>query len=652
MPPWISSRIVWGLEGRWRYGLAGLALLLLLTLGAVGSVLADMHLPGSPGASPTAIASPATDVARAAELIRVWDDWDAAAAAGDAAGGARSGPWVAWWLIVDCVFAVVLGLLVGFTGWARRRKLVAPPPDPGGAQAAVLALLWLVPAMAGCYVVFDLVEDLLTGVAVASEANARGTALGAVRVLSGGKWLALTAAVLPLAASYAVFRARDREGRRAILATAMELRPQVVASGLAVSALVLLPANVRTQVHDLMLGWLDDAGTAEAFAAVVVVAVLAAAVWVTGVSALHFAGEELTASPLSTRRAWAVGIAGAALVGLGFVLKEVDAVEAGWVAWVPGGMALAWALLSIPDPVREVENVRPPLTARPGVLRVLAVLPPFGLLVAWLRAVIPVFDPVLAGVSAAGLVVLAVAWVGLWRATPGSGRVLRPRALLAFGAVLAATGAAPVAAAAASPQGMAPAVGGVALVLLGAEVVLGALIVFDSLVAGPPRGPLALVGFRRFPIILAVVLTAVTVSVLARTPGFHEARVEPRPGLGAARDPLSVASALEAWQAAPGPPPAGAAGGGAGERPWRPLFVLSTAGGGGRAAYWTLLALNCLFADAPVVSGEGCGGGMAQVPSMFAASGISGGSVGLAMFSADPGLDPDDVFADGFVDQV
>ncbi len=71
-----------------------------------------------------------------------------------------------------------------------------------------------------------------------------------------------------------------------------------------------------------------------------------------------------------------------------------------------------------------------------------------------------------------------------------------------------------------------------------------------------------------------------------------------------------------------------------GLKPAVPLVFVSTAGGGIRASYWTALALQCMFESANDAT---CGAPAPKVDarrSFFAASGVSGGSVGLADYVA------------------
>jgi hypothetical protein len=95
-----------------RWAIAGFVVLLYVVLGSIERVLGDMHLPGSDRTTITKIASPVrvTSPDEGLALLQVWDDWDASTALTQQH---EVGPWAFWWLGVDVVFALGLGLLVG-----------------------------------------------------------------------------------------------------------------------------------------------------------------------------------------------------------------------------------------------------------------------------------------------------------------------------------------------------------------------------------------------------------------------------------------------------------------------------------------------------------------------------------------------------------
>ncbi len=125
-------------------------------------------------------------------------------------------------------------------------------------------------------------------------------------------------------------------------------------------------------------------------------------------------------------------------------------------------------------------------------------------------------------------------------------------------------------------------------------------------------------GIRRFPIFLIVAAWAV-VAAIADPGGYHNVRTIDR----AAGAPVTLTQAWERWL---GQQPDG--------NEAVPLVLVAAEGGGIRAAYWAARALDCVI-DADVAS---CGYEADREPgdpgSIFAASGISGGSLGLVAHAA------------------
>jgi hypothetical protein len=143
-----------------------------------------------------------------------------------------------------------------------------------------------------------------------------------------------------------------------------------------------------------------------------------------------------------------------------------------------------------------------------------------------------------------------------------------------------------------------------------------------------PRA-LRLLGLRRFPVVGLIVVWALLVAVLDPG-GYHDAR---RTDAGPAADPPTLTDAYVRWRAAHAGEDARAA---------EPMVLVAAQGGGIRAAVWTALVMECLFGPSTVTGGEGvCAN--ESVPAttvrteplpVFLGSGASGGSVGLAAWSA------------------
>lgn len=160
--------------------------------------------------------------------------------------------------------------------------------------------------------------------------------------------------------------------------------------------------------------------------------------------------------------------------------------------------------------------------------------------------------------------------------------------------------------------------------LLGAGLVMGfVVLVFDH---APPPSAMTAVGFNHVPIVAIIVVWALTVSAFDAG-GFHDVRVIPADD---ADDPVEVADAWAEWLADQQPAARDDE-----RRPALPVVFVSASGGGIRAAYWTALVMDCLFAMEPVGDTDVCPQGeQDNGRSVFVASGVSGSALGLAAYAA------------------
>jgi hypothetical protein len=617
-------------------------LLLLLAaatvMGQLGAMVSAMHLPGTRSASVVDLASPLTGPREGVEILATWDGWDSGNIRADRV---TTDVVVTAWLAVDTLlFAPALFLLVRGAATARLAAVRRRYPDAdAGATPATSALeevLDLARSLAVAYLVFDVAENAVTLAAVATG-TADTSFLPWVQATSAAKWAAIVLALPPVVTSFV------RDGRSITGSvgrwwpTVATLRVQVVGSLAAAAVLLYLPGPVQAQLTDLVRDWSHH--WERAVFAVAAVLVLAAVLWATGREALGRAAEgDRTSTP---PQVLVVGAAGILLMLAGVVvLPRVPGLRAGALGVVLGATMVAWAALSFPHQVRRLPNTRRAVVERPGVLAVLTFLPPYALFLAWVPSIVT-FGPWL-GRVAVGLVAVAllvILWHLLHHATA-------PAALgwvTVAGALVAVAGFAVVAAARGSTD-LASHVGAVAMVVVWLSSLVVVLWALDRLLQRPPSGTLAFAGLQRFPLLTFLAVLVVGTSTVTTSPGFHLVRVHGDDDqAGAPRTAFTVAEAFEWWQ---------------GEAPandtWQPLLLVASSGGGGRAAYWTILAMDCLFGDDPVLSrAVACDGGALDRTSTFVASGISGGSVGMAMFSAAGGdLDPDAVFGDGFVEPI
>jgi hypothetical protein len=186
---------------------------------------------------------------------------------------------------------------------------------------------------------------------------------------------------------------------------------------------------------------------------------------------------------------------------------------------------------------------------------------------------------------------------------------------------------------------------------LGAIGVVGAgLLLFTvtvcSIVALPDRlsaGPAPLfrvLGLRRTPMLSLLAIWVVAVSVLPLDEQLHDVRPEvSRPG-NTGTTGITLNDAFDQWRArnciAVGTRVTGQ------EKPVVPLILVASSGGGVRAAAWTSQVLDRVLGVGPASGGtaERCTPGQPKVDTtprvnwVFAASGVSGGSLGLAAYAA------------------
>jgi hypothetical protein len=201
--------------------------------------------------------------------------------------------------------------------------------------------------------------------------------------------------------------------------------------------------------------------------------------------------------------------------------------------------------------------------------------------------------------------------------------------------------------------------GSIAVMFVGLIAALALVGLAEQLLWKPPSGALAALHVRRVPIFTVLILVLALESHIDSNSLFHPVHLE-------SGGPTTATYAVTAEQAfhdyvGRSTPIA------TNSKPVEPIFVIASAGGGGRAQYWTLITMNCLFADSPPGNTDpGSTGacdktkGVTEAPrwqDVFLASGISGGSVGLAMFDAvnrtkpeATAVDVGQVFRRGFLD--
>ncbi|MFN8223156.1 MAG: hypothetical protein U0R50_07955 [Gaiellales bacterium] len=184
---------------------------------------------------------------------------------------------------------------------------------------------------------------------------------------------------------------------------------------------------------------------------------------------------------------------------------------------------------------------------------------------------------------------------------------------------------------------------GVASLFVAAAALVAGLIAWGAPWLPLPR---AIRGLPAFPATLFLIVWFVVAAQLDRTGSFHDARIVTGRPPAAGR---TAAEQLGCWlgrhgltapEAVTVPADAGCAPfGDASPQGVTPLIVVASTGGGIRAAYWTTTVLDCAFDRQPEASDDLClpsepVQGPARSESLFALSGISGGSVGMAEYAA------------------
>jgi len=653
------------------------AIVLLLAgqaaLTSLSKQLAAMHLPGVTGRGPQGfVGSSHLDLA-----VRQWKEfWDAS---GSGQRPNISPPFVSplWlarlFMILDYLLFIP-GYLVGT--WvivARNRATLRASKQAGCGPLATrshLERLLLVTALCvSLTVLFDCLENALTLVLVGrywSGGHQRSWLDATLTVATNAKWL-LGGLVILFLLILAVARWRDRDPRTH--AALRLLAPQI---GLVVAVLAIF--SVPIQVTDLIL----RISGIEALFVLLAAVLLATGMW--AVSRVVVTGHERR-TPVTVRGRpplWAV-------VAVSLPLLAV----AGWniaadgdpiAPLIPIILAIAVFVLGwVVTPSAPCPEDPSPRDLGPIGIALPQVLAAASLALAGAAVIraavgsyvelggIRVTTSLAAGLFTSSLLALAVLFEFEFRLV-GAHRVSEERPRRSFANLISAAGpeqkghrrvvyAATVAAVVmllglayvlllASPIRIPQDLGSVGIVFVfleAASLALGGLVLLagwwvDSY--GEPR-LLAAVQMRRIPVLTLLLIWAIIASLIddgshwgVRTLSASQA-TGPVPPSG-----ISLDQAFSAWL---GKASRRAGGGG---RKAIPLVFVATSGGGVRAAYWTALAVDCLFgghqATTSRAAGDPCShsaGSRAVSPQdLFLGSGASGGSVGLVEWDANRDL--------------
>ena len=654
-----------------RHRVAAVLALIVLTgltvLQRLDAALSRMQLPGKAAGTASELASPfmLLDPANAVEAAQAWLGWDDSRTLAGAPGWTSAATLRLYAAVDSLVVAVALTallLVLSRVAASTTKRLVEQEEAlaatdverPADAEARgrrtrqVGALADMVPLAALIYGLADVLENV--ALLVLATWPSQGAA-GALGLLSAVKWIALVTATLLLLLvglnALLTRRARPRSAASSpnLLDEVVALRAQVLVVGVLV-LFVALPGELGQQVDDAVLALDVKRWSGGAIVATVVVTLaLCALLWFSGRWCLE--AYESTAvpgpGPADSRLLRRLVVTGLVMLVLGGLSTATPMPLVALL--VPGALLLTGAVLSLP-----VRDARP----RPW-----SHLPlPHALL--WWLAVAPLLAVGLVSIRSGVLAAVADEPGALWFVAMGvvavaSGAVLalRRRRLpdttlrtdqrVTVGLTLAAFVGGVVGGA--LPVQVGGRAGAWAVILLFCmlllSVIAGLVVLGDRWAA---RGVLAVVGFRRVPLVAAFVVCVVATSVVDTRWDYHDVRLaDPPSGGGALQGVVTIEDALDAWRAQLTKPEAGTE---------QPLVLVAAAGGGIRAAYWTAGALSCLWEGTDGDTGgavdpgtlalettdaeDRCGEPLpdGQRRAFFLASGISGGSVGLAVTRA------------------
>ncbi len=620
---------------RWRRSWALLAgsLLGLLTgaalLNSLGGHLAAMHLPGVEAANLDQRAGPAG----LDQVVSTWREWFAA----NADAGFRSPRTLALtWLAID-TFVLLPGYTLGALLVLLREHERTPPRRP-----ALLPTLRWSAALVLALTTLDVIENAVTWFLVDGYWEGSRTGPGVLDTLLGAiaslKWAAALGVVVPVLVVVAVSlrstKTATRDGLRV-------LRAHLLIAAVGIGAFL-----APVQLPDLIVRWT----AAHAAVTVTVLAIAALALWATGGLVLELHEHDYGAdSKLRAGRWWrlaaiAVATALARIATLNLVtdgdpiapLLPLAAAAALFAAGVPlragGATPSRVSDGSVSDVARRV-----PRWLAAG----LVVITGIAALQAWTALFVQRDDPWLVFAVALGLIGGGFA---LFAGLRSLDERIRGRGYLYWSLGTTAATAAVVAPLVAAPTTAPITVGGVGVALAfvaAATITLAALMALAGGWAATRGLPLAfgVLGIRRgLPVLSLLVVWGLVAASLDHASHWNvrTLRAGGTPG-------VDVGDAFDEWvtTAVERTPQAG---GGAGRVPI-PLVMVASSGGGIRSAYWTALALDCLFLGvAPAEAGTGqtsCAGSPAQAPpqtaepaDVFLATGISGGSLGLVEWDA------------------
>ncbi len=657
-----------GAPSRWWQGFRAVVAYALSVVAALAArtklddALADMHPPGQGWGSYATISGPSPLWAPlpAAQSISGWRAWEQAEIG--LAHGIRVMPVLVSSAVVDLLLlSVPLALLIRIAARvtaarypATDRPAVAGEPDTEpasrrgsdssthtdlGALAKVAARIQWPLMIVGAV----LVRSVLLVWASEVDSGTASMLLRASGALTAIAYISIAVPALLIVYVHVVGELGLRErsadpaaashSLRRIGRVIVALRMQILAAAVFPAVFLALGSDLTEQVDDLALRWPATPWTL--VAAVVAAFVLSVLLLATGYLCWSWYNVRPARTPTELP-GWIPLAIGIVLIA-GYAASYAQPAPWSVLLW-PGLVFLAIGLVSVIEKARDnvtaaidlgIDDTRRARQATHvcagvpfAVLGYIAIRA--GVQVLILRAT---FASVGTLFLVGAVVALALSWLIV--IVPPRDAARAPLAYMAVGGGLACLALGVLCAV--YPIRIGQSVGALAILYGFSGVLLAVLVLVVYVVKGRrPSLPIALLRIRRIPVLSFLVLWLVVTSAVQGTDHYHDARLLPE--TSAAPRPVTVATAVSQWLDSRG----AATPIDAQTRTPVPMVFVATLGGGGRAAYWTNLVLDCLYDHAaePAGVGRACNGPQLDESSVFAESGVSGGSVGLAVHRA------------------
>ena len=619
----------------WRYVTYVVGFLTFATLAALGELnglLQAMHVPGAAsygigGLSDFGLHRPHAQTAY--DVVLTW--------CGGQSSATTSVFTIAHWeIVVDCIFALLYPALAAIILLKAHRRLGRIPVP--SRRASLVPLYRRIAVIALCAAPVVAVADLAENVfewQVVGAYDACPSAyvstpwfwalwIAAVVKYTAGLVVALGVLLVTLGVVLVPEGAPRRIGRALVAA-----RGPVVAVGLFAALVVFDPTG---QAGDTIRRWADDPQQATAATGF---AILLA--WVSGLEAKRVLGTNRPAHDPPSRAALGVLLAAGVALGIvGYVAQQIWGAGKGLL--VPAALMVLLAALSffVTGIVRPARPAAAGLAAQ-ELPSIVAALAPLALGIVVFRAAFAELaysdHGRFAWLVAVGVGLQLVGW-GSYEAVRRVGldaRLFLP-VLVTIGVLCALAGVAVLIAVVVNPWSSGDALGTLGLVaafFVGAAALGYLLIELSERLAAPPA--LAAVRVERVPWFAFFLFWLALAAVIDSSGTYYDVRLLDD------RAPVPRETPVQAYDSWAKTNAHGKA---------VPLLFVSTSGGGIRAAYWTAIVLECVLEG---TGADACANGQAAANTradraLFAASGISGGSLGLATYAAhlaNPGPGPD-----------